>query len=145
MAANAGARVAATPRHAVVRTAFNKKLKKTIVVDGAGRTLYMFTSDLNGKDTVCTPQGPYGAECPTIWPPLESAGAPRASGGIKASLLGVYTRRDGVRQVTYDRHPLFYFHGDASTPPGDKKPGDAHGQGFVGEWYVLAPDGTPIK
>ncbi len=130
---------------AVVKTAFNKKLGKTILVDGAGRTLYMFTTDLNGKDTVCTPQGPFGAECPAIWPPLTSTGTPRAGSGVKASLLGVYTRVDGKRQVTYNRHPLFYFHGDPSTPPGDKKPGDARGQGLFQEWYVLTPDGKPIR
>jgi predicted lipoprotein with Yx(FWY)xxD motif len=142
----AGARgVAASPSSALVRTSQNAKLKKTIVVDGAGRTLYMFTSDLNGKDTVCTPQGPYGAECPTIWPPLTSSGAPRAGQGIDPSLLGVYTRRDGKRQVTYNHHPLYYFHGDPNTPRGDKKPGDVRGQGFVNEWYVLAPNGTPIR
>jgi len=101
--------VAGLPSTAIVKTAFNKKLKKTILVDRAGRTLYMFTSDISGKDTICTPQGPYGAECPTIWPPLTSAGAPRAGSGVNASLLAVYTRRDGKRQVTYNRHPLYYF------------------------------------
>jgi predicted lipoprotein with Yx(FWY)xxD motif len=137
--------VRSTPSRALVKTAYNTKLKTKIVVDGAGRTLYMFTEDTNGKDTVCTPQGPYGAECPAIWPPLTSAGAPHAGSGIKASLLGVYKRRDGRRQVTYNRHPLYYFVGDPNTPPGDKKPGDVRGQGFVSEWYVLSPKGTPIR
>lgn len=137
--------VVASPSRALVKSAFNKLLGKTIVVDGAGRTLYIFTVDASGKDTVCTPQGPYGAECPTIWPPLTSAGAPSAGTGIKASLLGVYKRRDGKRQVTYNGHPLYYFHGDPNTPPGDKKAGDVKGQGFVGQWYVLSPSGTPIR
>lgn len=146
LAAGAGVQgVAATSSSAVVKTAFNKTLKKTILVDGAGRTLYMFTSDISGKDTICTPSGPYGAECPTIWPPLTSAAAPRAGSGVNAALLGVYLRRDGKRQVTYNHHPLYYFHGDPNTPPGDKKPGDARGEGFVNEWYVLAPSGTPIR
>jgi predicted lipoprotein with Yx(FWY)xxD motif len=128
-----------------VKTAYNKTLKKTIVVDGAGRTLYIFTEDVNGKATLCTPQGPWGAECPQIWPPLTSVGAPLSGAGIKASLLGVVNRRDGKRQVTYNRHPLYYFHGDPATPPGDRKPGDVRGQGFVGEWYVLSPKGVPIR
>jgi predicted lipoprotein with Yx(FWY)xxD motif len=128
-----------------VKTAFNKTLRKTIVVDGAGRTLYMFTEDANGKATLCTPQGPWGAECPQIWPPLTSAGAPLAGSGIKASQLGVVNRRDGKRQVTYNRHPLYYFHGDPNTPPGDRKPGDVRGQGFSGEWYVLSAKGAPIR
>src|SRR5712691_4913765 len=135
---------AASPR-AVVKTAYNKRLKTRIVVDSAGRTLYMFTEDVNGKATICTPQGPYGAECPQIWPPLTSEGAPLAGSGVKASLLGVVNRRDGKRQVTYNRHPLYYFHGDPNTPPGDRKPGDVRGQGFVGQWYVLSPKGAPIR
>jgi predicted lipoprotein with Yx(FWY)xxD motif len=144
--ADAGVRgVAASQPTAVVKTAFNTKLKKTILVDGAGRTLYMFTSDISGKDTICTPQGPYGAECPAIWPPLTSDGPPRAGSGVNASLLAVYKRRDGKRQVTYNRHPLYYFHGDPNTPPGDKRPGDVRGEGFVQAWYVLAPNGTPIR
>ena len=137
--------LAASSAGTVVKTAYNKTLKKTIVVDSTGRTLYIFTVDGKGRDTVCTPQGPYGAECPAIWPPLTSAGPPRAGSGIKASLLGVYTRRDGKQQVTYNRRPLYYFHGDPNTPPGDKKPGDARGQGFFGQWYVLAPNGIPIR
>ena len=145
-AVQAGAdRLVASSSGVVVRTAFNKKLAKTIVVDGAGRTLYMFTVDANGKDTVCTPQGPYGAECPAIWPPLTSAAVPSAGSGIKASLLGVYKRRDGKEQVTYNHHPLYYFHGDPNTPPGDKKPGDTRGQGLFSQWYVLSPNGTPIR
>jgi predicted lipoprotein with Yx(FWY)xxD motif len=141
-----GARgVVASPAQALVKTAYNKTLGSTILVDSAGRTLYIFTEDTDGKDTACTPQGPWGAECPAIWPALTSTGAPRAGSGVKASLLGVYTRRDGKRQVTYNRHPLYYFHGDPNTPPGDKKAGDARGQGFVNEWYVLSPSGTPIR
>jgi predicted lipoprotein with Yx(FWY)xxD motif len=137
--------VAASPSTATVKTAFNKKLKETILVDGAGRTLYMFTSDHNGKDTICTPSGPYGAECPTIWPPLTSTGAPHAGSGINGSLLRVYRRIDGKRQVTYNHHPLYYFRGDPNTPAGDKKPGDVRGESFFYEWFVLAPDGNPIR
>jgi predicted lipoprotein with Yx(FWY)xxD motif len=137
---------AASSAQTRVKTAYNKTLKKTIVVDGAGRTLYMFTQDVNGKATLCIPQGPWGPECPHIWPPLTSVGAPLAGSGIKASLLGVINRRDGKRQVTYNRHPLYYFDGDyPTTPHGDRKPGDVRGQGFVGEWYVLSAKGAPIR
>ncbi len=138
-----GGRTAPSSR-AVVKIAFNKTLKKTIVVDGSGRTLYMFTEDTRGAATICTAQGPYGSECPMLWPPLTSQGAPLAGKGINASLLGITKRTDGKRQVTYNRHPLYYWHGGAGYP-GDKKPGDVKGQGFVGEWYVLSPTGTPIR
>jgi predicted lipoprotein with Yx(FWY)xxD motif len=138
-------RVAASPSGALVKTAYNKQLHTSILVDSAGRTLYIFTEDSNGKDTACTPAGPWGAECPAIWPALTSAGAPRAGNGVTQSLLGVYKRRDGLRQVTYNRHPLYSFHGDPNTPPGDKKAGQARGQGFASEWYVLSPSGKPIR
>jgi predicted lipoprotein with Yx(FWY)xxD motif len=128
----------------VVEVAFNKKLKKTILVDKSGRTLYMFTEDTGGLITVCTVKGPYGVQCPTIWPPLLAKGPASAGTGVKASLLGIGKRADGKRQVTYNHHPLYYFHG-VSGPDGDKKPGDVNGQGFVNEWFVLSPKGVPIR
>jgi predicted lipoprotein with Yx(FWY)xxD motif len=137
--------VVATSSKTLVKTAYNKKLGKRILVDRTGRTLYMFTTDINGKDTVCTPSGPYGLTCPRVWPALTSSGRPRAGKGVKASLLSVYKRSDGKHQVTYNRHPLYYFHGGSGFPAGDKKPGDAHGQGYAKEWYVLSPKGTPIR
>jgi predicted lipoprotein with Yx(FWY)xxD motif len=133
-----------TDARAVVKTAFNKKLKKSIVTDGSVRTLYMFVEDVNGVATNCTPSGPWGTECPALWPPLTSQGAPLAGTGINAALLTVKKRSDGKRQVSYNHHPLYYWHGGAGHA-GDKKPGDVNGEEFVGEWYVLTPKGTPIK
>ena len=138
-----GERTAATSSRAVVKVAYNKTLKKAIVVDASGRTLYMFTEDKGGPVKICTAQGPYGRECPTIWPPLTSQVTPQAGKGIDASKLGTTKRVDGKRQATYNGHPLYYFHGEPGIV-GDKKPGEARGEGFVGEWYVLSPKGTPI-
>ena len=138
-----GGRTAAVSR-AVVKVAFNTKLKKTVVVDGSGRTLYMFTEDTRGTAT-CTPQGVNGPACPMLWPPLTSQGAPLAGKDIKASLLGITKRTDGKRQVTYNRHPLYYYHGGLGAPGSDKKPGDVQGQNFFYSWYVLSPRGTPIR
>src|SRR5690349_10657283 len=78
------------------------------------------------------------------WPPFTSIGAPHAGPGVKQSLLAVTKRTDGGLQVTYKRHPLYYFHGFKGAA-GDKKPGDTNGQGFVLSWFVLAPAGTPIR
>jgi predicted lipoprotein with Yx(FWY)xxD motif len=125
-----------TATRAVVKTAYNKKLKKRIVVDGTGRTLYMFTADLDGQ-SVCTPQK-LGTSCVQTWPPLKSKRKPIAGTGIVASKLGVTKRSDGIRQAVYNRHPLYHFHGDA-------KPGDVYGQKYLGAWYVLTPKGNPIK
>lgn len=126
---------------AAVKVAFNKKLKKKIVVDGSGRTLYMFTADTGGKP-VCAQADP---NCPKIWPALTTTGKPIAGKGINGSKLRVVRGAGGSRQVSYNRHPLYYFRGGFGTGAGDKKPGDTHGQAVFGAWFVLSPKGAPIK
>jgi predicted lipoprotein with Yx(FWY)xxD motif len=121
---------------AFVKTAFNKKLHKRIVVDGNGRTLYMFTADTGGTPT-CTPTG-VGALCVQLWPPLKSRRKPHAGTGIVASKLRVVKRSDGIWQAVYNHHPLYHYSGDS-------KPGDVRGQKILGAWYALTPKGTPIK
>jgi predicted lipoprotein with Yx(FWY)xxD motif len=125
----------------LVRTAYNAKLKATIVVDGKGRTLYMFTADISGTPN-CAAVHP---DCPKVWPAFASPGKPRAGAGIKASLLGVTKGAGGVRQVTYNRHPLYYFRGGFGTGTGDRAPGHVRGQGVQGVWYVVSAKGTPIR
>ncbi len=56
----------------VVKAAYNAELKTKIVVDGAGRTVYMFTDDTQGVPT-CARVAP---SCPKLWPALTSAGKP---------------------------------------------------------------------
>lgn len=137
LAAVVGGGTAASSRP-TVKTAFNKTLKKTIVVDGKGWTVYMFTADTSGTST-CTVQ--LIPDCPKVWPPVRSQGAPVGGKGIIASKLGTTKRADGRTQVTYNRHPLYYFRG----PGADKKPGDVRGQNFAQLWYVLSPQGRPIR
>jgi predicted lipoprotein with Yx(FWY)xxD motif len=105
-----------------------------ILVDGAGRTLYLFEKD-QGTTSFC-----YGA-CAGGWPPDTTNGAPRAGAGVSGSLLGTTTRTDGKTEVTYHGHPLYYF-------AGDRKPGDTNGEGlkaFGAEWYVLSAAGNKIE
>jgi predicted lipoprotein with Yx(FWY)xxD motif len=105
-----------------------------ILVDGTGRTLYLFEQD-QGSASSC-----YGA-CAGGWPPYTTTGAPRAGAGVSASLLGTTTRTDGKTEVTYHGHPLYYF-------AGDRKPGDTNGEGlkaFGAEWYVLSAAGTKVE
>ena len=124
----------------VIKTAFNAKLKKAIVVDGSGRTVYMLMSDSAGKPT-CAQLDP---RCPSTWPAVPAKGSPVAGKGIDKKLLGVVKGARGVRQVTYNHHPLYYFHG-GSGYVGDKKPGDVNGQKFFSIWFVLTPKGAPIR
>jgi predicted lipoprotein with Yx(FWY)xxD motif len=69
-----------------------------------------------------------------------------AGKGIIASKLTTVKRSDnGVTQVVYNRHPLYYFSGCCGYAPGDRKAGDIRGQRFAQLWYVLSPKGTPIR
>lgn len=101
----------------------------SILVDGAGMTLYMFTKD-SANTSACEGQ------CLVAWPPL--IGVPTEGAGVDDSKLGSFTRDDGRVQATYNGWPLYYWMNDA-------KPGDATGQKVQGVWFVLDRDGEPIK
>jgi len=110
----------------------DSKLGK-ILVDGSGRSLYLFEAD-KGTASTC-----YDA-CATLWPPLLTTAAPTAGTGAQAGLLGTTTRKDGGTEVTYHGHPLYYW-------AGDKKPGDVTGQGldnYGGAWYVVDAGGIKV-
>ncbi len=113
------------------------KVEKTkigkVVADSRGHTLYMFRADHGGK-SAC-----YGA-CATYWPPLTTAGKPKAGAGIEAALLGTIKRKDGKLQVTYKKRPLYLY-------VGDSKPGQTTGEGsngFGAKWYAVTPKGAVI-
>jgi predicted lipoprotein with Yx(FWY)xxD motif len=106
-----------------------------ILVDGKGRTLYLFVAD-SGTRSACN-----SSACVQYWPPVLTKGAPQAGAGVKASLLGTTKRQDGTTEVTYAGHPLYYFISDT-------KAGDVTGQGingFGGPWYVVSPSGMQIR
>ncbi len=124
-----------------VKTAFNKKLKTTILVTSKGLTLYYWTQD-PGKKSNCVNDPTY--HCSKWWPPLLTTGAPVAAAGAKRSLLGTTKRADGTTQVTYAGHPVYRFQGVGSPLP-DKKPGDVNGQGFISQWWALSPAGQAVK
>jgi predicted lipoprotein with Yx(FWY)xxD motif len=139
----AGAVGAQVSAPAVVKTAFNKTIGKTILVDGRGRTLYLWTADYGGH-SACVNDSTY--HCSKFWPPLRTTGAPVAGNGVNAKLLGTTTRSDGSPQVTYNHHPLYTLAGSrAQHFPGDRKPGDVNGQGGYDLWWVVSPSGRPIK
>jgi predicted lipoprotein with Yx(FWY)xxD motif len=102
-----------------------------ILVDGDGRTLYMYTKDT--KDT----SNCYD-KCEVAWPPLLQTDKPAVGNGVDAALLGTTQRKDGTIQVTYNGMPLYYYFKDHAA-------GDVTGQGVGNVWYVLSPDGKIIK
>src|SRR5215471_14884104 len=95
---------AAPSKTVVVKAAYNNALKATILVDGAGLSLYLWTADNPRNNSVCAPD----PGCTKYWPPLSASGKPKAGPGVKASLLG--TTKDG-KVVTYNGHPLYHFAG----------------------------------
>jgi predicted lipoprotein with Yx(FWY)xxD motif len=105
-----------------------------IIVNGNGRTLYLFEKDKRGK-SACS-----GA-CASYWPPLITHGKPMAAGGAKQALLGTINRSNGSRQVTYAGHPVY-------TYLLDTKRGQTKGEGstlFGAGWDALSPGGKKIE
>jgi predicted lipoprotein with Yx(FWY)xxD motif len=118
---------------ATVAVATNSKLGP-ILVDGAGRTLYLFAAD-TGSASTCY------QSCAQYWPPLLTSGAPQPGTGANASLLSTTKRTDGTTEVTYGGHPLYYV-------VTDHNPGDATGQAvnnFGALWFAIGPDGKQIS
>ena len=70
----------------------------SVLVDGEGNTLYLFTPDEQGA-SVCYD------DCATAWPPL--TGDVTAGDGVDSGLLGSVSRTDGADQVTYNGWPSF--------------------------------------
>jgi predicted lipoprotein with Yx(FWY)xxD motif len=102
----------------------------TILVDGEGMTLYLFTKDTQGSgESTC--EGP----CLEAWPPL--VGEPAAGAGADAAKLGSIVRTDGTTQATYNGWPLYYWVEDTA-------PGDTKGQAVNDVWWVLDPAGDAI-
>lgn len=104
-----------------------------ILVDGSGRTLYLFEADMTASSSC------YNA-CVGVWPAAVTAGSPVAGQGVNASLLGTTKRKDGALELVYNGHPLYYF-------TGDKKSGDVTGQGlnsFGAAWYLVSPSGAKV-
>ena len=118
------------PPAAALALAVSKTALGSIIADGDGKVLYMYTKDT--KDTSAC----YDA-CATNWPPL-LADKIDAKDGVDAKLIGYTKRTDGKMQVTYNGMPLYYWVKDV-------KPGDTTGQNVGGIWFVVAPDGKVIK
>ena len=131
--ASSASTAAASTAPPVTVTSKSNKLG-TILAAGPKRlTVYLFEGD-HGAVSSCA-----GA-CASVWPPVTTASAAVTSGSARSSALGVVTRSDGTKQVTYAGHPLYFFAKDGDG-------GDAYGEGvhgFGANWYVLAPSGKKV-
>ena len=94
-----------------------------ILVDGNGRTLYIYTRDVAGQ-SLCT------AGCLTDWP-VYYGGTLNPGPGIDINDFSTITRSDGGTQTTYKGWPLYYYRADAV--------GDTNGEAVGNMWFVAKP------
>src|SRR5690348_79482 len=119
--------LASTPAP-TVKTAANKKLAVTIVVNPAGRTLYALSPETT-HHLLCNE-----SYCLEVWPPLilPHGAKLRAGKGVQGK-LGLLRRPGGRMQVTLRGKPLYRF-------SEDHKAGEARGEGletFGGTWHAV--------
>lgn len=88
-----------------------------VYTDIHGMTLYTFDKDSPGKSTC-------DAACAVKWPPLKAAAGATAEGDWT-----LVKRGDGTMMWAHKGKPLY-------TYEGDKKAGDATGNGVGGAWHL---------
>lgn len=122
-AAHGGATTLATQRLSTIGS---------VLTNGNGRTLYVFTPEKGGK-VACT------GGCASTWPPLllGSRPKPTATSAIHPDLIGTIHNPSGGTIVTYAGWPLH-------TYASDTVPREAKGQGIDGKWYMISPSGKVI-
>jgi predicted lipoprotein with Yx(FWY)xxD motif len=103
-----------------------------VLVDSSGLPLYANDQEKNGM-ALCD-----GA-CLSFWKPLSVSGTPKS--GSLSGMLGVVSRPDGGKQVTYNGKLLYTFYLD--------KPGKVGGDGFddafggrMFTWHVVHANGS---
>lgn len=100
--------------------------KNGMLVDGQGRTLYVFKKD--GLNTSQCYDG-----CAKAWPPFVVADPAKADPDFL-----VVERLDGVKQWSYKGQPLYTF-------AGDNAPGEANGENSGGVWFTVKTAGAPER
>ncbi|MBP2324641.1 putative lipoprotein with Yx(FWY)xxD motif [Kibdelosporangium banguiense] len=104
----------------------------SVVVNGAGKTLYRFD-----KDTPKPPVSNCKDACAQTWPPATISDAATFEGVDKA-LIGTIDRPDGIKQLTIGGWPQYEYAKDA-------KAGDITGEAVGGTWWASAPNGARAK
>jgi predicted lipoprotein with Yx(FWY)xxD motif len=99
----------------------------TVLTTGTGLTLYRFSHDPAGNAT-CT-----GA-CATIWPPLLASKGAHIAGPKGVKGLSLIKVTGGHWQVAFHHVALYRFQGD-------KKKGQAKGQGVATAFYAVLKNG----
>ena len=124
--ASAQAAPGAAARLSVRSTEYGKAL-----FGPSGKVVYVFGAD-RGSTSRCY------SVCAKAWPPLLTTGKPLAGPGVRAKLLGTTRRKNGTLQVTYNRHPLYYYSADKGS-----KIMCQHANMHGGLWLIIKPNGQP--
>ena len=104
-----------------------------VLVDADGAALYAADQEVDGA-VACT------GSCVTAWEPLTVTGHPVGRDRLDGR-LGVVTRPDGTRQVTFDGRPLYRFTEDSTgTVTGNGLADSFDGQDLT--WHVATPTGV---
>ncbi len=105
-----------------------------VLVDGQGRTLYLFEPD-EAAQVTCT------GGCADKWPPLVATDPePEVGTGIDATMVATVKDQAGERVLTFDGWPLYrYTSDDIGEITGTDK--DQNG----GVWWALTPTGERVQ
>ena len=107
-------------------TTFNGK---KVLTNAQGMAVYWFAPDTSAKSNC-------NQTCLKYWPIVPG---PATAGTGVTGTLGVITT-NGVKQATYDGHPLYTYVAD--TSPGQVKGNGLNASG--GLWWVMTPSGSKV-
>lgn len=124
-----------SPDGAPIRTAASVVISETdalgnILTTLSGNALYLYTKD---EHSVSNCSG----GCALAWPPLVTVDDPTTGAGLDKTRIGTINRGYGVKQVTYNGWPLYYF-------AADEKPGDTNGQDRGDVWFEVTTDCSAV-
>jgi predicted lipoprotein with Yx(FWY)xxD motif len=104
-----------------------------VLHDGRGQAIYAFTHDRRNRSRC-------HGECAHDWPPVLTAGMPRAGRRVDPDLLGTTRRADRSRQVTYRGRPLYFYRNE-----GRRQIFCQNVLSFGGRWLVVRPSGRLVR
>jgi len=102
---------------------------KKVLTNAQGMAVYWFAPDTSTKSNC-------NSSCLKFWPIVRG---PATAGSGVTGTLGVITT-NGVKQATYDGHPLYTYVGD--TAAGQVKGNALNASG--GLWWVMTPNGAKV-
>ncbi len=133
---SANAAAAKTPARTSVLGSFKTPQDGTLITGNGHRSLYILTADKKTTTAHNKRSSCYGP-CAAVWPPVLASQMPNTTGLAKKSLIGLTTRKGGMKQVTYNGLPLYYYVADAKA---GQSVGN-HLKDQFGLWIGMMPSG----